>query len=34
MLELKQAGLSVIRIEQFRNSLLNLIVDTIFGIVL
>jgi hypothetical protein len=34
MLALKQAGLSVIRIEQFRNSLLNLIVDTIFGIVL
>jgi len=34
MLALKQAGLSVIRIEQFRNSLLNLVVDTIFGIVL
>lgn len=28
------AGLSVIRIEYFRNGLLNLIVDTIFGLVL
>jgi hypothetical protein len=34
MIALKQAGLSVIRIEQFRNSLLSLVVDTIFGIVL
>lgn len=34
MVALKQAGLSVIRIEQFRNSLLSLVVDTIFGIVL
>lgn len=33
MLALKQAGLSLIRIEQFRNSLLNLVVDTIFGII-
>ncbi|KYP13944.1 hypothetical protein [Flavihumibacter sp. CACIAM 22H1] len=34
MIALKQAGLSVIRIEQFRNSLLSLVVDTIFGIIL
>ena len=34
MVALKQAGLSLIRIDQFRNSLLNLIVDTIFGVVL
>lgn len=34
MIALKQTGLSVIRIEQFRNSLLSLVVDTIFGIVL
>ncbi|WP_290792210.1 hypothetical protein [Flavihumibacter sp. UBA7668] len=34
MIALKQAGLSVIRIEQFKNSLLSLVVDTIFGIVL
>jgi hypothetical protein len=33
MVALKQAGLSLIRIDQFRNSLLNLIVDTIFGVV-
>ena len=34
MVALKQAGLSLIRIEQFRNSLLSLVVDTIFGMVL
>lgn len=34
MVALKQAGLSLIRIDQFRNSLLNMIVDTIFGVVL
>jgi hypothetical protein len=34
MIALKQTGLSVIRIEQFRNSLLSLVIDTVFGIVL
>jgi hypothetical protein len=33
MVALKQAGLSLIRIDQFRNSLLNLVVDTVFGLV-
>ncbi|MFT4023744.1 MAG: hypothetical protein QM664_08175, partial [Flavihumibacter sp.] len=33
MVALKQAGLSVIRIQQFRDSLLNLVVDTIFGLI-
>lgn len=31
MKALKQAGLSLIRVEQFRNSVLNLIVDGIFN---
>ncbi|ULQ57059.1 hypothetical protein KJS94_02460 [Flavihumibacter rivuli] len=34
MVALKQAGLSLIRIDQFRQSLLNLVVDTVFGLVL
>jgi hypothetical protein len=34
MKALKQAGLAAIRIEQFRNSLLNLVVDGIFSIVM
>ena len=34
MIALKQAGLAQIRIEQFRNSILALVIDTIFGIVL
>ena len=33
MVALKQAGLSVIRIQQFRDSLLNLVVDTVFGLI-
>lgn len=33
MVTLKQAGLSIIRIQQFRDSLLNLVVDTIFGLI-
>ena len=33
MVALKQAGLSVIRIQQFRDSILNLVVDTIFGLI-
>lgn len=31
---LKQAGLALVRIDQFKNSLLNLFVDVIFDIVL
>ena len=30
---LKQAGLAAIRIDQFRNSVLNLIVDSVFNII-
>ena len=30
---LKQAGLSAIRIQQFRDSVLNLVVDTIFDLI-
>lgn len=34
MIALKQAGLAQIRIEQFRNSLLSLVIDTVFGLIL
>ncbi|MFD1140974.1 hypothetical protein ACFQ4C_07635 [Larkinella insperata] len=33
LVSLKQAGLAAVRIDKFRNSLINMVVDTLFGFI-